>query len=178
MIRLSIDLTASGIVSADRLIARIVHFAAERGVDQATLASRAGISPESLSRLKKAGSCRLTTALDLARAAGLKTLELGDRPVGKVAAAIAARKLSAGRRLPISAEELVAALSTGEPREELRAHLYGLFEELPIEAVHDLILEENLDYASLVKLAEELGAEGETLDWLSEMAGDGVADAA
>ena len=52
------------------------------------------------------------------------------------------------------------------------------FEELPIELVHDVILDEKLDYAHLVWLAKELVTEGETLDWLTEMAGDGLADAA
>ncbi len=57
-------------------------------------------------------------------------------------------------------------------------HLYGFFEELPIEVVHDVILDECLDYAHLASLANKLGAEGETIDWLAEMAGDGLANAA
>ncbi len=48
---------------------------------------------------------------------------------------MSARKLSAGRRLPIDARALVLALRSGEPRDGHRAHLYGFFEELPIEAV-------------------------------------------
>ncbi len=178
MSTLRIHLTGSGSSAAEVLIARILGFAGAKGIDQATLAARAGISPESLSRLKKAGSCRLATALDLARAAGLTALDLTDQPAGKVAASMAAGKLSAGRRFPVSAEELVSALSRGEPREEFRAHLCGFFEELPIEAVHDVVLDENLDYTHLVSLAKALGAEGETLDWLAEMAGHGVASAA
>ena len=175
---LSISLTGSGAISAQGLIAEIIAFARERGVDQVTLAARAGISAESLSRLKKAGGCRLATALELARVAGFKTLELTERSADSVAASMAARKLSAGRRLPISAEDLILALRTGAPQEGHRAHLYGFFEELPIEAVHDVILDENLSCGHLVRLAKELGAEGETIDWLAEMAGDGLADAA
>ncbi|MFQ5786080.1 MAG: helix-turn-helix domain-containing protein [Alphaproteobacteria bacterium] len=178
MTALSINLTGSGAASAQELIAKIVAFAGERGVDQATLAARAGISAASLSRLKKAGSCRLTTALELARVAGFKTLDLADQFTGHIAASISARKLSAGRRLPISAEELIAALASGEPPDRLRAHLYGFFEELPIEIVHDLILDENLDYAHLAALADALGAEGETVDWIAEMASDSLANVA
>ncbi len=178
MTALSISLTGSGAVSARGLIAEIIAFARERGIDQVTLATRAGISPESLSRLKKAGGCRLATALELARVAGFKTLELTEQSADSVAASMSARKLSAGRRLPISAEELVLALQTGTPEDAHRAHLYGFFEELPIEVVHDVILDENLDYTHLALLANELGAEGETVDWLAEMAGDGLADAA
>ncbi len=175
---LSIGLTGSGSVSARGLITEIIAFARERGIDQVNLAARAGISAESLSRLKKAGGCRLATALELARVAGFKTLELTEQSADSVAASMSARKLSAGRRLPISAEDLILALQSGAPQEGHRVHLYGFFEELPIEVVHDVILDEDLDYAHLASLANELGAEGETIDWLAEMAGDGLANAA
>ncbi len=174
----SINLTGPGAVSAQGFIAEIIAFARDGGVDQGTLAARAGISAESLSRLKKAGGCRLATALELARVAGFKTLEFTEQSPDTVAASMSARKLSAGRRRPISAEDLVLALQTGAPQDGHRAHLYGFFEELPIEVVHDVILDEGLDYAHLASLAKELGAEGDTIDWLAEMAGDGLADAA
>jgi hypothetical protein len=176
--KLSISLTGSGRLSAQGFIEEIIALAKERGVDQVTLARHAGISAESLSRLKKAGGCRLATALDLARAAGFGTLELTDHPFAKVAASMAARKLSAGRRLPISSEDFVLALQSDAPQAEFRAHLCGFFEELPIELVHDVVLDHNLDYTHLVWLAKELGAEGETIDWLAEMVGDSLADAA
>jgi len=175
---LSVNLAGSGRRVAQTLIEAIVSLAKERGLDQLTLAQRAGISPESLSRLKKGGGCRLSTALDLARAAGLGTLDLSEPPRPKVAASIAARKLSAGRRMPMSAKDLVRALSADASPVRFRAHLSGFFEELPIELVHDVILDEDLDYEHLVWLAKELETEGETLDWLTEMAGDGLADAA
>jgi len=178
MTALSIKLTDSGAISAKGLIAGIIAFAKENGIDQATLASRTGISAESLSRLKKAGGCRLGTALELARVAGFKTLDLTKQPASQVALSLSARKLSAGRRHPISAEELGLALRTGESQDGHRAHLYGFFEELPIELVHDVILDECLDYAHLASLANELGAEGETVDWLEEMADDRVANTA
>jgi|GEM_PF-2874660 len=178
MTALSIDLTDPDAPSAGGLIARIVAFAKQRGVDQNALAAGAGISPERLSRLKKDGRCRLTTALDLARAAGFKSLDLAAPPIGHVAAAIAARKLSAGRRLPIGAGELVAALASGSPRDAHKAHIRGFFEELPIALVHDAILDDDLDYKHLSSLAAALGVEGETVDWIAEMAGDAVADAA
>ena len=178
MTALSIDLTSTGDISARGLIAQIVAFAKERGVDQNALAARAGISAEALSRLKKVGRCRLTTALELARVAGFKTLDFSAQPAGHIAASVSARKLSAGRRLPISAEELVESLASENPRNEHKAHIYGFFEELPIALVHDVILDANLDYKHLSSLATALGTEGETVDWLKEMAGDVVADAA
>ena len=178
MTDLSIDLTNSGPFSAQGLIAQILAFAKDQGFDQTTLASRAGISAESLSRLKKGGSCRLTTALELARVAGFKKLDLTKQTESRVAASLSALKLSAGRRLPISAEELISALRSDEPPNEHKVHLYGFFEELPIEVVHNVILDEELDYAHLISLANKFGAEGETVDWLTEMAGDCVAEAA
>jgi DNA-binding Xre family transcriptional regulator len=178
MTSLTINLTDSGAISAKALIAEIIAFAGQKGIDQTMLASRAGISAESLSRLKKAGGCRLSTALELARAAGFKTLDLAEHSAGQIALSLSARKLSAGRRLSISAEELILALRTGNPQPGQRAHLHGFFEDLPIELVHDVSLDGRLDYAHLASLASELGAEGETVDWLAEMAGDRVADAA
>ena len=174
----SINLTGSGAVSAQGFIAEIIAFARDGGVDQGSLAARAGISAESLSRLKKAGGCRLATALELARVVGFKTLEFTEQSADKIVASMSARKLSAGRRRPISAEELVLVLQTGAPQDGHRAHLYGFFEELPIEVVHDVILDEGLDCAHLASLAKELGAEGDTVDWLAEMAGDGLAHTA
>ena len=176
--KFAIKLAGPGRLSAQAFIEAILDFAKAREIDQLTLAQRAGISAESLSRLKRAGGCRLSTALDLARAAGLATLELSEPSLPKVAASIAARKLSAGRRRPISARELVEALRSDEPLGQVRVHLYGFFEELPIELVHDVILDEELDFRHLVWLAEVLGTEGETRDWLTEMAGNGLADAA
>ncbi len=176
MAALSVDLTKSGANSAKGLIAEIIAFAKRRGLDQGRLARDAGISAESLSRLKQAGGCRLGTALELARVAGFKRLHLAHESTGQVAASVSARKLSAGRRLPISAEELVSALRSGEPRDGHGAHLTGFFEELPIALVHDVALDESLDYGHLASLALEHGAEGECVDWLAEMAGDGVAE--
>jgi hypothetical protein len=158
--------------------------ARERRIDQATLAKQAGIAPEALSRLKKAGNCRLVTALALARAAGLTRVVLRtDQPVAAVVAAdhaaaiVCARKLSAGRRISIAADELVAALRAVEVPAPHRAHVFGFFEELPIDAVHEVILDEGLDFAHLADLAKRLGAEGKTVEWIEDMAGDRVATA-
>jgi len=178
MAGLSIKLTNRGAVPARNLVAGIIAFAKGRGIDQNALAARAGISAESLSRLKREGGCRLGTTLELARAAGFGSLDLVPRPVAGTALASSARKLSAGRRLPISAEELGSALRTGKLRHGHGVHLYGFFEELPIDLVHDVILDESLDYARLASFARDLGAEGKTVDWLAEMAGECLADSA
>ncbi len=174
----SVQLTGRRHEAARDLIAAVVDHARGRGVDQATLARRAGISPESLSRLKREGRCRLSTALDLALAAGLTRLDLVAEPARPRSAGVCAQKLSAGRRAPISTAELVHALSTGRVLRRHRGHLCGFFEELPIELVHDVILDEGLEYAQLLALANKIDAEGETIEWIEEMAGDGLAGAA
>src|SRR5687768_13874922 len=113
---------ARSLAATRDLLSRIFDRARAQGVDQNRLAGRAGISPESLSRLKKTGTCRLTTALDLANAVGL-TLDLTEPGVRRVAASIAARKLSAGRRVRIGAAELVSGLAQAEPPQNHRGHL-------------------------------------------------------
>jgi hypothetical protein len=86
-------------------------------------------------------------------------------PAGYSAARVCARKLSAGRRTPITADELVAALRADEIPAQCRAHIFGFFEELPIGTVHEVILDERLDFAHLAKVARHLGAEGTTVEW-------------
>jgi DNA-binding phage protein len=171
--------------SSRQFVDAVLRVARERGIDQATLAKGAGIAPEALSRLKKAGNCRLATALALAEAAGLTRLTLSPGPGSaaampgdRSAAILCARKLSAGRRTPITADELVAALRAETVPARHRAHLFGFFEELPIDAVHEVVLDEGLDFPHVAHVARRLGAEGETVAWIEDMAGDRVAAAA
>lgn len=178
MVALSIHLTSSGPLAARDIINKIIAHARGRGIDQATLARRVGIAPESLSRLKKSGRCRFVTVLELANAAGLSRLDFAEHSTSRGAATMAAQKLSAGRRLVISSDELVRALGAAAIGKDHRGHLCGFFEELPIESVHDVILDEGLEYQCLVSLAKEIGAEGETVEWLEEMASDSMAGAA
>lgn len=56
----------------DTLISQIIRIAHDRGVNQKTLALRAGVPEETLSRAKKRGSARLGVVEALARAAGVK----------------------------------------------------------------------------------------------------------
>ena len=168
----SIDLRLSQPSSdpSAKVINQIILHARASGIDQSTLARRAGISQEALSRLKKAGRCRLSTALALAESAGLTHLTLREEQTVRSAAVIAARKLSAGRRKAIEAIHLVRCLAGQAVSAQYRPHILGFFEELPLELVHDVILDEALNFAGLASLASSLGAEGETVDWLQEMA--------
>lgn len=172
---LKVDIADSPSASASKMVNQIIGYWRAKGNDQASLAARAGISPESLSRLKRDGGCRLSTALSLARAAGLSRLELLDAGDRQSAAAVAAKTLNAGRRDEISPTSLLDILSGRRPGASHRAHIFGFFEELPIELVHDIVLDEDLEFSGLESLARSMGAEGETVDWIQEMAGHGLA---
>lgn len=87
-----------------------------------------------------------------------------------MAAGVAARKLSAGRRESISGNELGAILSHGVCPTKFKPHILGFFEELPIKSVYDVAMEWNLDYDVLNFLARTLGSDGKTVEWIKEMA--------
>jgi len=152
------------------IVNEIIQLAKANGLDQATLAAKSGITPESLSRLKKEGRCRLSTVLSLARAAGLSHLELREPENRKSAVLVAARKLSSGRRREIDSIALLQYLSGEQEEQSFTAHLIGFFEELPVELIHDIVLDEGLTFSNLASLAKRIGAEGETVDWIQEMA--------
>lgn len=86
------------------------------------------------------------------------------------AASIAARKLSSGRRQNITSNQLIEHIKGTRKDPEFQAHLFGFFEELPLEMVHDVALDENIDFVLLASVAKEIGAEGETVEWIEEMA--------
>ena len=149
------------------------------------LASAAGIRPETLSRLRRAEDCRLSTLRRLASAVGLSVEVLPYRAEASRAGRalrLAARKLSAGRRQAISATDLETAIRDPEAGTRWPGHLAGLLEELPIELLHDLVIEGTTSFEALSRLADRLGltAAGEkegTIAWIEEMAGDRVASA-
>lgn len=81
-------------------------------------------------------------------------------------------KLNAGRRSVLSPTELDYLLKTYDPKAWTirRVHLRGLIEELPIEQIHDLVLDGWTEFDILAQIAHELDCEGETVDWIREMA--------
>jgi DNA-binding phage protein len=66
--------------SAD-LLQRVLAQGKTQGLTQIALAQRAGITPEALSRAKKAGDMRVSTLADLARAVGLRLALVPDSPL-------------------------------------------------------------------------------------------------
>ncbi|NOY52394.1 MAG: helix-turn-helix transcriptional regulator [Deltaproteobacteria bacterium] len=63
------------------LLEQILITAKAQGLSQKEIALRAGISPEALSRAKKASDIQLSTLVRLAGTVGLKVTLAPDRPV-------------------------------------------------------------------------------------------------
>jgi hypothetical protein len=57
-------------------------------------------------------------------------------------------------------------------------HLRRLFEKLPVETLHDMVLDGDVRFVDLLHHAERLEVAGENVDWLKEMVGEGVVQAA
>jgi len=66
---------------ATDLLQQILALGKERGLSQITLARRAGITPESLSRAKRGGDMRVSTLGELAHVVGLKLSLAPDEPL-------------------------------------------------------------------------------------------------
>jgi len=66
---------------ANQLVSQILQLAQSRGMDQKALAEAARISPETLSRLKKADDVYFSTLSQLAHAVGMKLSLSSDAPV-------------------------------------------------------------------------------------------------
>lgn len=64
-----------------QLLVQILELAKRKGLKQKDLAERAGLSPESLSRAKKAGDMHLSSLQKLANIVGLKLCLSPDEPV-------------------------------------------------------------------------------------------------
>jgi len=60
---------------------QILALAREQGLTQITLAQRAGITPEALSRAKKGSNMRVSTLNELAHVVGLKLSLVSDEPL-------------------------------------------------------------------------------------------------
>jgi len=65
----------------NELLNEIIELGKSKGLKQKDLASRAGLSPETLSRAKKSGDMHLSSLLRLAEIVGMKLQLASDDPV-------------------------------------------------------------------------------------------------
>ncbi len=154
-----------------QLIEQVIEAGRRRGLSASDIAARAGILPANLSRGRKTGKYNADTLERLLAAV--------DGEIGVTIAAarptrtlpMVCKKLNAGRRRQLAQETLRRLLTRFRPSQrasEAFSHLVGVMEELPLEQVHDLVIEGDATLPSLKRIAEFTQAEGPTANWIDE----------
>lgn len=156
---------------SSQIIEQLIDAGRERGLSAGDIAVRAGISPPNLSRIRKSGRFNADTLERLLAAVG-GDIRVTVRP-GKSAHTLSmvCKKLNAGRREQLTPETLRRFLMGFRPSAEADkafSHLVGVVEELPLEQVHDLVLEGDATLPSLKRIADYVEAEGPTAEWINE----------
>lgn len=139
------------------------------GLAAGDLAARAGLSPGNLSRIRSSGKFNADTLERLLAAAGV---ELAVVPKTRRSTALegAVIKLNAGRRHHLSAGELKRLLTRFRPSagaERAFSHLVGVIEELPVELVHDLVIEGSATLPALARIVAYIDGEGDVAAWIN-----------
>jgi hypothetical protein len=81
-----------------------------------------------------------------------------------------AGKLNAGRRHQIPARELRRLLTKFRPSAAAKrafSHLVGVIEEIPLDQLHDLVIEGSASLPALRRIADFVGGEGPTVEWIN-----------
>lgn len=154
-----------------KLIENMIEMGKERGLKAGDIAAKAGISSASLSRIRNTGRFSADTLERLLAAVnGDIHVSHCNTPQRTDVSSVASR-LNAGRREHISALELQNFLTKFQPSakaERAFSHLVGIIEELPVEQVHDLIIQGAATLPSLRRIAKYVGGEGATVRWINE----------
>ncbi len=154
-----------------RIIEQVIEAGRERGLSAGDIAVRAGISPPNLSRIRKTGRFNADT-LERLLAAIDGDIRVTVRPGKSIRTLpLICKKLNAGRREHLSPETLRHLLTRFRPSAKARrafSHLVGIVEELPLEQVHDLVIEGDATLPSLKRIADYVEAEGPTAEWIDE----------
>lgn len=154
-----------------RIIEQVIEAGRERGFSAGDIAVRAGISPPNLSRIRKSGRFNADT-LERLLAAIDGDIRVTVRPGKSIRTLpMICKKLNAGRREHLSPETLRHLLTRFRPSAKARrafSHLVGIIEELPLEQVHDLVIEGDATLPSLKRIADYVKAEGPTAEWIDE----------
>jgi len=154
------------------LISDIVAMGRARGLTAADLAARAGISPSNLSRIRTAGRFNADTLERLLGAVD-GMVEVRPRAPRRTARTLdfVARKLDAGRREQLGTARLRRLLThfrASAAADRAFSHLIGIIEEVPIEQIHDLVIEGDASLRALKRIADFVGGEGPTVAWIDE----------
>ena len=80
-------------------------------------------------------------------------------------------EINAPRPRPLDAEAFVSCLKATDSDPRFLPHMRALFEEIPIELLHNLVLDGVTDFDELAAAAETWGcADAESVAWIREMA--------
>ena len=154
-----------------KLIEQVIEAGRRRGLSAGDIAAKAGISPANLSRVRKTGKYNADTLERLLAAIDGKTrvIVVVAKPIRTLP--IICKKLNAGRRVQIPDETLRRLLTRFRPSQQANrafSHLVGVMEELPLEQVHDLVIQGDATLPSLKRIAEYTQAKGPTANWIDE----------
>jgi hypothetical protein len=154
-----------------QLIEQVIEAGRKRGLLAADIAVKAGILPANLSRVRKTGKYNADTLERLLAAVDGETrVTVGARKPGQTLPMVC-KKLNAGRRRKLTQEALRRLLTrfrSSQRANDAFSHLVGVMEELPLEQVHDLVIEGDATLPSLKRVAEFTQAEGTTAEWIDE----------
>jgi len=154
-----------------KLLEDIVGIARARGLTAKDVAERAGIAPSNLARIRRTGRYDADT---LERLLGAVDCDLrpAPRPLRAARALpLVCGKLNAGRREILREDELRRLLTKFRPSkaaDRAYSHLVGVIEEIPLEQVHDLVLQGDASLSSLKRISDFVEGEGPVADWIDE----------
>lgn len=154
-----------------QLIEQILAMGKARDLSAAAIASRAGITPASLSRARHTGRYNADTLERLLAAVDAEiVVKCRVRPPNR-ALTLATSTLNAGRRESLSEAELRHLLTKFRPSalaKRAYSHLVGVVEELPAEQVQDLVIAGDAALPALMRIVRFVNGEGPTVDWIHE----------
>jgi hypothetical protein len=81
------------------------------------------------------------------------------------------KTINAPRPYPIDAKVFVHCLTTDQPDRKWRAHIEAFFDEVSVEAIHDLVLAGVVSFEDLYRAARNWRVtNGRSVGWIKEMA--------
>lgn len=81
------------------------------------------------------------------------------------------KTINAPRPHPIDAKTFVHCLTTDHPDRKWRPHIEAFFDEVSVEAIHDLVLAGVVSFEDLYRAARNWGiTNGRSIGWIKEMA--------